>query len=145
MRSFRAEKVLAFVKALLDCQAAEARVALAGIAKRYPIALARDLRQAKRWILDHARGTERYGLVASSNAHRLKPDAIDIRVNVDPIHWFLRRQGRHQVQLLPGGRRNGVSSARPGARLGLRRRVSLSPCLRVSMSPRSHRTLNPEP
>jgi hypothetical protein len=27
--------------------------------------------------------------VASSKAHRLKPDAIDIRVDVDPIHWFL--------------------------------------------------------
>jgi len=27
--------------------------------------------------------------VASSKAHRLKPDAIDIRVDFDPIHWFL--------------------------------------------------------
>jgi hypothetical protein len=89
MRSFRAENVSAFVKSLLDCQATEAASALAGIAKHYPIAMSRDLRRAKRWILDHARGTERYGLVASSKAHRLKPDAIDIRVNVDPIHWFL--------------------------------------------------------
>jgi hypothetical protein len=89
MRSFRAENVSAFVKALLDCQAAEARKVLSGLVKRYPIAMTRDLRRAKRWILDHARGTERYGLVASSKAHRLKPDAIDIRVDVDPIHWFL--------------------------------------------------------
>ena len=37
----------------------------------------------------HARGSERYGLVASSKAHRLKPHAIDIRVDVDPVHWFL--------------------------------------------------------
>lgn len=66
-----------------------------GIAKRYPIAMSRDLRRAKRWILDHARGTERYGLVASSKAHRLKPDAIDIRVNVDPIHWFLKAKTTH--------------------------------------------------
>jgi hypothetical protein len=35
------------------------------------------------------RGTERYGLVASSKAHRLKPDAIDLRVEVNPVHWFL--------------------------------------------------------
>jgi hypothetical protein len=28
-------------------------------------------------------------LVASSKAHRLKSDAIDIRVDVDPVHWFL--------------------------------------------------------
>jgi hypothetical protein len=32
---------------------------------------------------------ERYRLVASSKVHRLKPDAIDIRVDVDPVHWFL--------------------------------------------------------
>jgi hypothetical protein len=89
MRSFRAENVSAFIKALLDCQAAEAKKELSGLVKRYPIAMSRDLRRAKRWILDHARGTERYGLVASSKAHRLKPDAIDIRVDVDPIHWFL--------------------------------------------------------
>jgi hypothetical protein len=88
-RSFRAENVSAFVKALLDCQPAEARGELSGLVKRYPIAMSRDLRQAKRWVLNHARGTERYGLVASSKAHRLKPDAIDIRVKVDPIHWFL--------------------------------------------------------
>ena len=37
----------------------------------------------------HARGTERYGLVASSKARRLKPEAIDIRYEVDPVHWFL--------------------------------------------------------
>jgi len=28
------------------------------------------------------------GLVASSSAQRLKPRAIDIRVNIDPVHWF---------------------------------------------------------
>jgi hypothetical protein len=29
------------------------------------------------------------GLVASSSAQRLKLHAIDIRVNIDPVHWFL--------------------------------------------------------
>jgi hypothetical protein len=27
--------------------------------------------------------------VASSSAQRLKPHAIDIRVNINPVHWFL--------------------------------------------------------
>jgi DUF2075 family protein len=31
-------------------------------------------------------------LVASSKAQRLKPHAIDIRVDVDPIHWFLNER-----------------------------------------------------
>jgi hypothetical protein len=44
---------------------------------------------ARRWIRRQRRGTERAGLVASSSAQRLKPHAIDIRVNIDPVHWFL--------------------------------------------------------
>ena len=31
-------------------------------------------------------------MVASSKAHRLKPDAIDIRVAVNPVHWFLNEK-----------------------------------------------------
>lgn len=89
MRSFRSEKVSAFVKAVLDCEGAVARQLLREVSSKYPIAITRDLNQAKRWIHEHARGTERYGLVASSQAQRLKPHAIDVRVNVDPVHWFL--------------------------------------------------------
>ena len=89
MRSFRAETVSHFVKAVLDCEADEASALFAQLSVRYPIALTRDLQQAKRWIRDHARGSERYGLVASSGAQRLKPHAIDIRVEINPVHWFL--------------------------------------------------------
>ena len=88
MRSFRAENVSAFVKALLDCDKAEAKKAFAELSARYPIAITRELNAAKRWIREHARGSERYGLVASSKAMRLKPHAIDIRVSVDPVHYF---------------------------------------------------------
>ena len=53
------------------------------------IVLTRSMRAARRWIRQQRRGTERAGLVASSSAQRLKPHAIDIRVNIDPVHWFL--------------------------------------------------------
>jgi Uncharacterized conserved protein (DUF2075) len=92
MRSFRAENVSAFVKALLDCEKEAAKRAFAELTERYPIAITRDLNAAKRWIRDRARGTERYGLVASSKAMRLKPHAIDIRVSVDPVHYFLNHK-----------------------------------------------------
>jgi hypothetical protein len=92
MRSFRAENVSAFVKALLDCEKEEAKKAFADLAARYPIAITRDLNVAKQWIRSRARGTERYGLVASSKAMRLKPHAIDIRVSVDPVHYFLNEK-----------------------------------------------------
>lgn len=88
MRSFRAEHVSAFVKALLDCDRAQAQLTLSKL-KRYPIAVTRDLALAKQWVRSRARGSERYGLVASSKAQRLKPHAIDVRVKTDPVHWFL--------------------------------------------------------
>ena len=89
MRSFRAENVSAFVKALLDCDAEQAKGAFAELAPNYPIAITRDLNAARDWVRSKARGTERYGLVASSKAMRLKPHAIDVRVDVDPVHYFL--------------------------------------------------------
>jgi hypothetical protein len=69
MRSFRAEQVSEFVQAVLDCDVAGAQSALQMALERYP--------------------TERFGLLASSRAQRLKPHAIDVRVEVDPIPWFL--------------------------------------------------------
>src|SRR5438034_6998571 len=89
MRSFRAENVSAFVKALLDCEKRQARDAFSSLTDRYPIAVTRDLNLAKQWIRARARGSERFGMVASSKAQRLKPYAIDIRVDVNPVLWFL--------------------------------------------------------
>ncbi len=89
MRSFRSERVSAFVRALLDLEQHAARCLLADVLRKYPIAITRDLAKAKQWVRTKARGSERFGLVASSQAQRLKPHAIDVRVNVDPVHWFL--------------------------------------------------------
>lgn len=89
MRSFRTEKVSALVKALLDSEKPQARRLFEEIASRYPIVLTRNLEAAKAWVRSQARGSERYGLVASSRAMRLKPHAIDIRVAIDPVHYFL--------------------------------------------------------
>lgn len=89
VRSFRSESVSRFVKALLDLDTGVALDLVRRSMDRYPIVLTRDLRLAKDWVRFHARGTERYGLVASSTAQRLKPHAIDVRVAVDPVHYFL--------------------------------------------------------
>ncbi len=89
MRSFRAEHMSGWVKAVLDSDRNGASSAWKQIAARYPIVVTRSLRAAKRWVRDRARGSERYGLIASSQAQRLKPEAIDVRVTIDPVHWFL--------------------------------------------------------
>jgi hypothetical protein len=90
MRSFRSEKVSTFVKAVLDREAGTAKGLLGDLVKRFPIAITRDLGRAKEWIRNRARGSERYGVLASSKAQRLKPHAIDIRVKTDPVQWFLK-------------------------------------------------------
>ena len=89
MRSFRAETVSAWVKAVLDGEANQAREFYEGFRSRYPIVLTRNLTEAKSWTQNQARGSERFGLVVSSQAQRLKPYAIDVKSPMNPVHWFL--------------------------------------------------------
>ncbi|MBT4692606.1 MAG: DUF2075 domain-containing protein, partial [Planctomycetaceae bacterium] len=89
MRSFRAENVSLLVKQILDLDQSGARNTLSELQDRYPIVLTRDLDKAKTWLREKAQGTERYGIVVSSKANRLKPLAIDVRLQPNPIHWFL--------------------------------------------------------
>ena len=89
MRSFRAEKASLLVKQVLDLERVAAAQTLDELRDRYPIFITRDIAKAKQWVRDKARGNERYGLVASSKADRLKPHAIDVRFQVDPVQWFL--------------------------------------------------------
>lgn len=89
MRSFRAENVSLLVKQLLDRDVGEARKTLNSVRQKYPIVITRDLTKAKQWLKVQARGSERYGIVVSSQAERLKPHAIDVKSPMDPIHWFL--------------------------------------------------------
>lgn len=89
MRSFRAEHLSAFIKFMLDQEIEKALYHFELIRDKYPIVLTRDLTKAKKWLKEKARGSERFGIVVSSQAQRLKPYAIDIRTPIDPVHWFL--------------------------------------------------------
>lgn len=96
MRSFRAEHVSYLVKQLLDLNTEEAHKTLENVKAKYPMVITRDLSKAKQWLKAQARGSERYGIVVSSQAQRLKPHAIDVKTPVDPIHWFL--DGKEDVR-----------------------------------------------
>ena len=89
MRSFRAEALSDFVGNIVDNDPDGARAAYAQIRALYPIALTRDLNRAKAWLRGRARGTERFGLVASSGAQRLRPEGIYMKAPIDPPNWFL--------------------------------------------------------
>ena len=96
MRSFRAEHVSLLVKQLLDLEVVEARKTLGKVKSKYPIVITRELKKAKLWLKQQARGTERFGIVVSSQAERLKPHCIDVKSPMDPIHWFL--DGKQDVR-----------------------------------------------
>jgi len=88
IRSYRAETVSDFVGAVIRGNADEAR-SLHKKLDRYPIFLTRSLQEAREWLRKHARGSERYGLVASSGGLRLKPEGIFVKSSNKPEHWFL--------------------------------------------------------
>jgi hypothetical protein len=89
MRSFRAESLSQFVGYLIDNQHEDARATYEVIQRDYPIFVTRDLGSAKNWLRNHARGTERFGLVASSGAQRLRPEGIFVKADIEAANWFL--------------------------------------------------------
>lgn len=89
MRSFRAENVSLFIKQVLDLNLEGAKSTLSKVNSKYPIVITRDLQKAKQWLKNQARGSERYGIVVSSQAERLRPHSIFVKSPVDPVHWFL--------------------------------------------------------
>ena len=56
---------------------------------KYPILLTRDLPKAKQWVKDVSLGTERYGIVASSGAKRLRADGVIVPKDIEVEKWFL--------------------------------------------------------
>jgi hypothetical protein len=92
VRSFRAEALSEFVGEVIVGDLSAAHLAYNQLAN-YPLVLTRHLRVVRNWLRENARGTERIGLVASSNALRLKPVGIHVKAKIDPCNWFLGPKG----------------------------------------------------
>lgn len=90
LRSFRAEKLSAFVHALLSFEES-ASTLYNEIKDKYPIVLTRDMAKAKKWLHDKVRGTERIGVLVTKESARYKPLGIHILPSGDEnaVHWFL--------------------------------------------------------
>lgn len=89
IRSFRSENVSDFVKHILDNDIIEAQQNYLQLKDKYPIVLTRSFDTAKLWIKSQARGSERYGLLASSGALRLKPAGIFVKNDISAPSYFL--------------------------------------------------------
>ena len=90
LRSYRAEKLSAFVHALLSF-GENASALYNEIKDKYPIVLTRDMAKARKWLHDKVRGTERTGVLVTKESARFKPLAIHILPSGDEnaVHWFL--------------------------------------------------------
>lgn len=88
LRSFRAERLSDFVGHVISGDAVAAREVKDTLAN-FPLYITRDLEQARQWLRSKRRGTERTGLLASSNAARLKPHGVFVKAKIEPAKWFL--------------------------------------------------------
>ena len=90
LRSYRAEKLSAFVHALLSFDESAAEI-YQEIKDKYPIVLTRDMAAARKWLHSHVRGTERTGVLVTKESARYKPLAVHILPSGDEnaVHWFL--------------------------------------------------------
>ena len=90
LRSYRAEKLSAFVHALLSFSN-DAPLLYNEIKDKYSIYLTRDMEKARKWLHEKVRGTERTGVLVTKEAARYKPLAIHILPTGDEnaVHWFL--------------------------------------------------------
>ncbi|WP_072384415.1 DUF2075 domain-containing protein [Novosphingobium sp. NDB2Meth1] len=88
LRSFRAERLSDFVGHVIAGDSAAARQVKAAL-NSFPLHITRDLEQARRWLRQKRRGAERAGLLASSNAARLKPHGVFVKAKIEPAKWFL--------------------------------------------------------
>ena len=89
LRSFRSERVAAFIKSLLDMDVANAQRLLSKIQRKYKICMTRNLEKACKWVCLRARGTERYGLIASAGGKRLRSVGIWVQSEINVENWFL--------------------------------------------------------
>lgn len=90
LRSFRAEKLSAFVHSMLSFES-DAPAIYNEIKDKYPIVLTRDIAKAKAWLHGKVRGTERTGVLITKESARYKPLGIHVLPSGDEhaVHWFL--------------------------------------------------------
>lgn len=89
VRSFRSEKLSDFMHNLLELKVDEAKKLYLEIKNDYPLFITRDFNRAKNWLIEKSRGSERFGLMASSGAKRLRPYGIDVKNEIAVEYWFL--------------------------------------------------------
>jgi hypothetical protein len=89
VRSFRSEKLAELVENVIELNIEVSKTIYEELSKNYPIYLTRKIDDAKKLLLKLAKGSERFGIIASSGARRLRANGIDVKNEISPSNWFL--------------------------------------------------------
>ena len=91
LRSFRAERLSAFVHSLLSFNPDAAELYKNVVSHGYPIVLTRSMDKAREWLRQQARGTQQTGILISKVSARFKPLAVHVlpQSEDNAVHWFL--------------------------------------------------------
>lgn len=91
LRSFRAERLSAFVHSLLSFDPNAAELYKDVVSHCYPIVLTRSMDKAREWLRQQARGTQQTGILISKVSARFKPLAVHVlpQSEDNAVHWFL--------------------------------------------------------
>jgi hypothetical protein len=93
-RSLRAEKLATWVNHILDGHPDDAKSL--GITERFPVFLSRDLNEVRAHLRRQGIGENRYGLVGSSGAARLRAEGLEpsstFHAEYPWEHWYLAEQ-----------------------------------------------------
>ncbi|MDE5663120.1 MAG: DUF2075 domain-containing protein [Muribaculaceae bacterium] len=91
LRSFRAERLSAFVHSLLSFNTNVSELYQNVASHGYPIVLTRSIDKARMWLRQQARGTQQTGILISKVSARFKPLAVHVlpQNEDNAVHWFL--------------------------------------------------------
>lgn len=91
LRSFRAERLSAFVHSLLSFNSNTSELYMDVVNHGYPIVLTRDMNKAREWLNKRAAGSLKTGVLISKVSARFKPLAVHVLPQSDDnaVHWFL--------------------------------------------------------
>lgn len=91
LRSFRAERLSAFVHSLLSFNTDVSELYRNVASHGYPIVLTRSMDKARMWLRQQARGTQQTGILISKVSARFKPLAVHVlpQNEDNAVHWFL--------------------------------------------------------
>ncbi|MDE5773433.1 MAG: DUF2075 domain-containing protein [Muribaculaceae bacterium] len=91
LRSFRAERLSAFVHSLLSFNPDAVELYKDVVSHGYQIVLTRSMDKAREWLRQQARGTQQTGILISKVSARFKPLAVHVlpQSEDNAVHWFL--------------------------------------------------------